>query len=238
MTQPINLTADDQSTGNTEFFIPLTLTLDPDEKEYFIKNVLNVYREQYEGSGKGLTLVGYDDSMWPKTIAKASKLLDPIGLKARCITIFVSDSNITSWNVHKDGARNPNGSPTLLEARLAFYEVSDSPGTLRWWQDKDFPTTLIEYPETTNSPGRITCIADSAEDLRDNKLTWDHFAEPAYSANTIAPSAIVRTNLPHHVIQGNGFRVTIGCHVVFKNDRVSGVWEHLQKNAHLLSHRA
>lgn len=40
--------------------------------------------------------------------------------------------------------------------------------------------------------------------------------------------------LPHHVIQGNGLRVTISCQLIFEDGNPVGVWEHIQKNIHLV----
>lgn len=236
MTQQLSCDFAQPPTSNPDYFIPLNLTLDPEEKARFIKNGLVGHKDAFSGTGRGLAPVEFDDTNWTKTITKGSRYLSKIGLKVRCITIFVSDSNVTSWVVHKDGARNTDGSATLLEARLAFYEISDAPGVIRWWTDESMPTTLIDYPvsQKFKLPARITCLADCANDLLDNATTWDNIAQPVFSTVTSCPSAIVRTNLPHHVIQGNGFRATIGCQIVFMDGQINGVWEHIQRNVHLL----
>jgi len=220
---------------NLDYFIPLQLTLDPEEKANFIANGYKLYKDTFSGSGRGLSSVEANDLIWKKTLAKCNEFFRPIGLKTRCATIFASDQNITAWGIHCDGVRHANGTLGLLEARISFYEVADAPGALRWW-DSTLPTTIKELPAdpTRKLASRVICFADCADDLRDDKITWDHIPSPIFSTTTKCASAIVRTNVPHHIIQGNGFRATIGLQIVFSNNESSGVWDHIQKNIHKL----
>lgn len=57
---------------------------------------------------------------------------------------------------------------------------------------------------------------------------------PDFSTVSSAPSAILRTNRFHHVIQGPGLRVTVSAQLVFPDGNPVGVWEHIEKNIHLL----
>lgn len=220
---------------NLDYFIPLNLKIDASEKENFINNGLKLYKDRFKGTGKSLMPVEFNNSLWTNTLKEANEFFAPIHVSVRCSTIFVSDANTTCPNIHKDGAIDSNGNPTLLEARLAYYEIADAPGIIRWWNDT-IPMTLLHEQgnPTLGTPPKVICRADCAHDLANGKVTWDNLPAPDFTAVTTCSSAIVRTNKPHHVIQGNGFRATIGFQLVTKNDTIAGVWKHIQENIHRL----
>lgn len=234
MTQQLNFDFSQPATRNPEYFYPLDLRLDPDEKSNFIKTALLPHRNKIEGSGYGLSNVGNADESFPITIANTNEFLKPLGLKTRRMTLFLSSKSQTSWVIHCDGVRAPTG-PAMLEARLSYYEIAEEPGAIRWW--KDLPNKGIDiFPanEKLGTQERISCFADCAEELRIDKITWDDIPQPDFSVVSSVPSAILRTNRFHHVIQGPGLRVTVSCQLVFENGSPEGVWEHIQKNMHLL----
>ena len=193
------------------------------------------HRNKIEGSKYGLSNVGNADKSFPKTIVNTNLFLKPLGLLTRRLTLFLSDQSQTSWVIHCDGVRGPNG-PTILEARLSYYELAEEPGAIRWW--KHLPNTGIKvYPPdvTLGTQERISCFADCAEPLRDNQLTWNDIPPPDFSTVSSTPSAILRTNRFHHVIQGPGLRVTVSAQLVWENTgSPEGVWEHIENNIHLL----
>jgi hypothetical protein len=73
------------------------------------------------------------------------------------------------------------------------------------------------------------------QDLYDKKITWEECPDYVHATSSNVTSGILRTNVPHHVIQGPGARLTVSCQIVFIKDRNPvGVWEHIEKNFHLL----
>lgn len=234
MTQQLYFDFSQPALGHPEFFYPLGLKLDPVEKENFIKTALVPHRNKIEGSNYGLSNVGNADKSFPKTIAATNLFLKPLGLVTRRLTLFLSDQSQTSWVIHCDGVRGPDG-PALLEARLSYYEIAEQPGAIRWWNY--LPNAGVKvYPpdEQLGTQERISCFADCAEQLKDDKMTWDDIPPPDFSTVSSAPSAILRTNRFHHVIQGPGLRVTVSCQLVFPNGSPIGVWEHIQNNIYKL----
>lgn len=215
------------------YFYPLTLTIDPAEKESFNKNHLPKLQGQYAGTGHALANVGTVTELFPHTIAQTNQLVVSIGLRTRAVTLFASDSDSTSYAIHADGVYH-NRKPTMLEARLSYYELAEAPGTILWWDSQELPVTLREYPATSHSQARINVMADCAEDLAAGRLQWHDLPSAVCSAKSDVPSAILRTNQPHTVVQGAGFRITISCQLVFADGNPVGVWDHIEKNIHLL----
>jgi hypothetical protein len=234
MKQQVDFDFSQPAIGHPEFFYPLNLKLDPEEKEHFIQTALVPHRNKIEGSNYGLSNVGNADRSFPKTIAATNEFLKPLGVVCRKLTLFLSAKSQTSWVIHCDGVRGPAG-PAMLEARLSYYEIAEEPGAIRWWNY--LPNKGIEVFPASKELGtqeRISCFAQCAEELRDNKITWDDIPRPDFSTVSSAPSAILRTNRFHHVIQGPGLRVTVSCQLVFPDGSPEGVWEHIEKNIHLL----
>lgn len=235
MTQQLNFDFSAAPIRNPGYFFPLQLKLDPVEKETFIRTVLVPHRAKIESSEYGLSNVGNADASFPITIANTNAFLKPLSLKTRRMTLFLSAKDKTSWVIHCDGVRGPSG-PTILEARLSYYEIADAPGAIRWWDS--LPNNGVNVFPPNKAPGtqeRISCFAACAEELKDDKITWDDVPQPDFSVVSSAPSAILRTNRFHHVIQGPGFRVTVSCQLVWEHDgSPEGVWDHIEKNIHLL----
>lgn len=232
---------------NPDYFYPLSLRIDPKEKAKFIAIGLPPYRNLIEGSHRGLQNVATANEHFPVTIQATNLFVKPLGLRVKNVTLFLSDSNATSTTIHCDGTYDNNKQPALLEARLSYYEIADAPGAIRWW-DK-LPVKITEIPAEqvdsniiaqvippaiSDSPARVQVVADCSADLQNGKISWDDIPEPAFSVVSSCPSAILRTNRHHHVIQGNGVRVTVSCQLVFLNGDPTGVWEHIQNNIHLL----
>ena len=231
---------------NPEYFYPLGLCLDPEEKSKFIANGLPPYRNLIEGSHRGLQNVATANEHFPVTIQATNLFVKPLGLRVKNITLFLSDSNATSTTIHCDGTYDNNKQPALLEARLSYYEIADAPGAIRWWDKLPIKITEIPaehvdsnmiaqvVPASGYSQARVQVVADCSLDLQHGRITWADIPEPAFSVVSSCPSAILRTNRHHHVIQGPGVRVTVSCQLVFLNGNPTGVWEHIQNNIHLL----
>jgi hypothetical protein len=215
------------------YFYPLALTIDSAEKESFVKNQLPGLRDRYQGTGHGLVNVGTVTELFPRTIAQTNQAVEVLGLRTRAVTLFAGDADSTSYAIHADGVYY-NRKPALLEARLSYYELADAPGRLCWWDQQDLPMTMREYPATEYSQTRINVMANCVEDLQAGRLQWHDLPGPVFETESSVPSAILRTDQPHTVIQGSGFRVTISCQLVFADGNPSGVWQHIENNINKL----
>jgi hypothetical protein len=232
MTQQLNFDFNQLPTRNPDYFYPLSLNLDPKEKDNFIHTGLVPHQAKFINSGISLSNVGNADQYFKNTMKLTNEFLAPLGVKTRRMTLFLSDGGTTSWAIHCDGVRDVNNEPARLEARLSYYEIAESSGAIRWWDN--LPNELRVMAGNEYSQERITCMADCAEDIRNDTLTWDDIPQPAFTVVTSAPSAILRTDRPHHVVQGPGLRVTVSYQLVFPNGDPHGVWDHIQRNIHLI----
>jgi len=214
-----------------DYFIPLTLRIDADEKAAFIASNLAALESKYKGSGHGLANVATVTEQFPQTIAQTNKFVSKLGLRTRAVTLFASDRETNSWAIHADGVYYKN-KPTMLEARLSYYEMAEAPGTINWWDN--MAMTVHEYPATEYSQARVNVTANCAEGLRTGQLQWGDIPQPDYSAESSVPSAILRTNIAHNVIQGPGMRITVSCQLVFADGNPVGVWDHIQRNINQL----
>jgi hypothetical protein len=211
------------------YFYPLALAIDSAEKESFVKNQLPGIKDKYSGTGHGLVNVGTVTELFPRTIAQTNQVVEALGLRTRAVTLFAGDADSTSYAIHADGVYY-NRKPTLLEARLSYYELADAPGRLCWWDQRDLPMTMQEYPATEYSQARINVMANCTEDLQAGRLQWHDLPGTVFETESAVPSAILRTDQPHSVIQGSGFRITISCQLVFANGNPQGVWQHIENN--------
>lgn len=257
MTQQVAFDFTKPPERNPDYFYPLDLRLDPEEKARFIAGELVPYKEKVEANQAPLINGGTANSNFPRTIAATNRFLKPLGVRVHRLTLFLSAKNQTSPTIHCDGARDKDEKPVKLEARLSYYEIAEAPGAIRWWDN--LPNQVVEVaangvsqmPVNPNAlqwwrheepkeldnpygPKRVTCIADCSEDLKFDRITWDDLPPPVFSVVSSCPSAILRTNEPHHVIQGDGLRVTVSCQLVFLDGNPTGVWDHIQKNIHLV----
>ena len=232
MTQQLVYDFSQPPTRNPEFFYPLALCLDPIEKANFLNDVVKKNETKFRNSDIGLANVASVDRYFTKTRKQTEDFIRPLGLKLHRTTFFMSANDITSWIIHADGVNIGNEEGLLLEGRFSYYEMAESPGAIRWW--KDLPITRILRPADEYSQARVNYQADCSEDIYNDKLTWDDIPLPDFSVVTSVPSAMLRTNIPHHVIQGPGMRVTVSFQLVFENGRPEGVWEHIQNNINLI----
>jgi hypothetical protein len=219
---------------NLDYFIPMDLQ--PDPAEYATAVNTTVPRAIASQGHKKTGHYGSAGNMadWTQTLAICNKFLNPIGLASRYVTVFVSNKNQTAWNVHKDGYFTNddrlNNTISSLEARISFYGLSTAPGAIRWWSEDDVKINLEVNSGLMTGPRRAKGNADFVEDLQQGKISWNEIPAPAFSSVTTCPGALVRTNLAHHVIQGDGFRYVVGFTITFDDGNPVGVWDHIIKN--------
>ena len=221
---------------DAEYFIPLTLRLDSNEKAEFKQFFETTLLPTMSGMKALYSPLGDCSKHFPKTIKQTVEFLKPVGLTVRHMTVFVSPphSNIQDVkNIHIDSTRLPNDQLVILEGRLSYYEMADTPGVVRWFPGTGEYTSIEELV-----PGKVISNIWSLpwiQDLKEGRIGWEQAPDWTFATSTNTPSGFIRTNLPHHVIQGAGNRLTISAQLIFANTRSPvGVWQHLQQNYHLL----
>jgi hypothetical protein len=216
-----------------EYFYPLTLQLDAGERESFNK----YFEEKFKDSiGNEALYSPLSDAkqFFPQTVAQTNEFLKPLGLKVRNLTVFVSAGDVYPKNIHVDGTKMPDGqTDVILEARLSYYEMAVAPGIIRWFpKNEDYIKQVIDTGKAYGLHWQLPWIVD----LKHNRITWEEAPDYVFATSSNAPSAILRTNLPHHVIQGPGIRLTISAQLVFADTSSPvGVWDHIEKNIHLVA---
>ena len=160
------------------------------------------------------------DGNQEETQKLANEFLSQYNLEADTMGIFVVNANTYDWNIHCDSAR--------LQTRLNFYELTTAPGVVRW-----FPDTNDGYEEIhKNIEGNefVDYVWPWVIEFKQQHRDWSKVPPAVWSTYTSCTSALVRTNLPHHVVQGNETRITITCKVVDKDTKSTvNTWSRLQK---------
>jgi hypothetical protein len=211
-------------TLNADYFIPLSLTLPAVDKEALQSGVVQSLLERHKNDRR--LYFNPEHTLSHKldaTRAVADGFLNPFGLRAETMGIFIVCPNLFDKNVHVDAGK--------LEARINFYDLTTGNGAIRW-----FPDTGDGYNDYDVNLGG-TKILDYTYpwvmDLKAGKIDWDNVPATIFESTTNAPSALVRTNLPHHVIQGNGWRVTVTARIVdIVTGSTDGAWEKIKTNIH------
>lgn len=221
--------------GHPDFFYPLSLTLDPEEKQKFLVDKYPLLKANVLLRNLELTNFGHVRDMFPKTVIETNKFLKDLKVKVSGFNLFCGIGNSTTWSIHKDGTMFEDQC-VGLEARLSYYELAEAPGIIRWWNDEDMPTEFVDnsYSPSANPQHKFNLMATVAPGLKSGQLSWKDIPAPAFSTSTDLPSGLLKVNAPHHVIQGPGFRVTLGAQITFDDGNPIGVWEHLKKNLHLI----
>lgn len=207
----------DQSVNyHPNFFIPLNLRLPHEDVDACHGHIIEYLKELHKTSNR-LWFNSATSLRHPFTATQklADEFLNPLGLKADVMGVFFVQPNTYDRNIHADSGR--------METRLNFYELAEAPGILRW-----FPDTGDGYETINKNLDGIEFIDYTwpwVADFKAKKLNWDSIPAPIHSTATTCPSALVRTDYPHHIIQGNGVRITVTCRVVdIKTGSLKGTW--------------
>lgn len=219
--QPVN--------SHPDFFIPLGLRLPQEDKTALEQGIIQTLREQHKDSNRlWFNSAQSTGHKFETTQKLANDFLNPLGLKADVMGVFIVRPNLYDRNIHSDSAK--------LETRLNFYEMTEAPGVVRW-----FPDTGDGYDSYNKNLDGIEFLDYTwpwVDKFKRKELDWKDIPGPVHSTSTACSSALVRTNLPHHVIQGNGLRVTVTCRVVdLKTGSTTGTWDKL-KNLSFFRHNS
>lgn len=223
----------DPPTAHPSYFYPLTLRLHETEKALFVRYFNEKFKNDV-GNQALYSPMGDAKGFFPKTVSDTNQFLKPLGIEVRNLTVFTGAADNDGKNIHIDGTKlADNATDVILEARLSYYEMSEAPGIIRW-----FPKTEEYTKFVRNEPGKMVAVhwlLPWVSDLLRGKISWEDCPDYEFATTSNAPSAIIRTNLPHHVIQGPGVRLTASAQLVWSDTRSPiGVWEHIEKNFHLL----
>lgn len=219
--------------AHQEYFYPVGQRIELSEKQKFIQYVDQNFQEQ---TARGQELVSPQADVkrfFPLTHQNTNEFLKPLGIECRNFTLFVSGANGENLNPHVDGTRLPSGESVMLEARLSYYELASSPGVIRWW---NVPTTdLVPYERETAGAYHNHWNVPWYQDLVEGKKTWAECPDFDFETASSVPSAILRTNRPHLVLQGPGRRITVSAQLVWSHSKSpQGVWQHIVDNFSLL----
>jgi hypothetical protein len=197
-----------------DFFIPLNLALPASVKSFFQE----VYVDELRGKQSQRRQLGLfplpDSTQAVELKTLVDDFLQPIGLRSGAFGAFVLNPLVKDNNIHVDAMR--------LNTRLSFYELAETPGSINWYADDG---TGYEDWRPSYLGGRpiLDYRYPWVDELQAGKRTWAQCPEPVYSVTTNVPSALIMTALPHNVVQGPGFRITVSCQVV---DSETGSVEH------------
>jgi len=225
-----------QAQRHDDYFIPLELKLDPQERNSFFEFFKTEFLPTIDFKKALYSPMGNAARYFPKTVEQTKHFLSAIGLTVRNLTVFVAPPtyNINdARNIHVDSVKMPDGSDVILEARLSYYEMADTPGVVRWFPKE---TEYTHYRE--HIPGKLESSIWTLpwiQQLKAHKVNWEDVPDWDFATVTNTPSGIIRTNIPHHVIQGGGNRLTISAQIVWpETGSPVGVWAHIYNNRHLL----
>ena len=205
-----------------DFFIPLELKLPQQDKIVLQETVIPLLKEQHEKSTRlwfnSAHSTGHD---FKATQEIANAFLNPLGLRADIMGVFIVNPNTYDRNIHSDSAR--------LETRLNFYEMAEAPGVVRWFDDTG--DGFDSYNKNLDGVEFLDYTWPWVNEFKANKIDWKDLPQIVHSTATSCSSALVRTNYPHHVIQGNGLRVTVTCRVVdLNNGSTVDTWNKIKVN--------
>lgn len=207
-------------TPNADYFIPLTLTLPEVDKEALQNGVVQALLERHKNDQRLYFNPEHTlDCKLDATRAVADAFLNPLGLRAETMGIFIVCPNLFDKNVHVDAGK--------LEARINFYDLTTGDGAIRWFLDTG--DGYNDYDINLGGTKILDYTYPWVMDLKAGKIDWDGVPPVIFESTTNTPSALVRTNLPHHVIQGAGWRVTVTARIVdCTTGSTDGVWQKIK----------
>lgn len=193
-----------------DFFFPLELRLPFEVKDFLLEFFADELRKK-QATRRQLGLYNLPDS---SALAPLKELVDsflqPMGLTAGAYGAFALNDSVVDTNIHIDANQ--------LNTRLSFYELAETPGEIQWWADDG-----TGYESLRSSYLSDTTIIDYRypwiDELQSGKRSWQDCPLPVFKTKTNVPSALVMTALPHNVVQGPGFRITVSCQVLDRTTR-------------------
>ncbi|CAB4241570.1 hypothetical protein UFOVP71_108 [uncultured Caudovirales phage] len=202
---------------NNDFFVPLSLKLPNETKELLREFFLSELHTK-QSSRKQLGLYPTPRSIELETLV--DDFLGPIGLKAGAYGTFALQGSTRDKNIHVDAMK--------LNTRLSFYELAETPGEIHWYSDEHEGYEAWK-PSYLGGEPILDYRYRWVDELQRGKRTWEDCPAPIHTESTNVPSALVMTALPHNVVQGPGFRITVSCQVLDRNTgAVENTWQRVK----------
>lgn len=212
-----------------EYFVPLQLKLPHRDRNVLEQQIIPYLAAKHKTSTRlWFNSAQSVDHTFEETQQLANAFLEPLGLCADIMGVFLVNANTYDRNIHSDSAK--------LETRLNFYEMTQAPGVVRW-----FPDTGDGYDSYNKNLDGVEFLDYTwpwVDAFKRGELDWKDIPDPIHSTATNCASALVRTNLPHHVIQGDGLRITVTCRVIdSKTQSTQNTWARIREHySHLTQH--
>jgi hypothetical protein len=215
------------SNYNSEFFIPRSMEPDAEEGKRFLNSkILLDSIAKATSSPNSLFYISNVTEHFPKTTKSVNDMVDQAGLRIREASLFVANGSAKIQRLHCD-ALSYKSEICMLEARFSFYGLTRAPGLISWW-GKDAEVVLETGPVIVDGK-QVGTRAGYISEWSRKKLGWDQIPDPIHTVSTDIPSGFVRTNIPHTVFQGDGYRITISYMLVDKETgSPHGVWDRIR----------
>lgn len=200
-----------------DFFVPLDLRLPESAKSFLKESFADELKEvQRKKNQLGLYPLPNDSSLTELKLL-VEDFLRPMGLSAGAYGAFALNQSSRDKNIHVDAMK--------LNTRLSFYELAETPGEIHWYAD-DGTGYESWRPSYLGGNPILDYRYPWVDELQAGKRSWDKCPDPVFKASTDVSSALVMTALPHNVVQGPGFRITVSCQVVdLDTGSVESTWQ-------------
>lgn len=189
-----------------EYYIPVDLSLDITESINFINSDLIEIGKDAARTRDGFTMVAVVNDYFLNTNKIVKDFLRPHNLTITACNFLLTLPNTKCKRIHIDTFPVGNDKHDIMDARLSFFSLSETPGQISWWD------TDVEMIQTSNpvilSNGKIQNRSSLRSMWYINDVPWENIPQPTHTEIT-TNAAFVRTSIPHTVIQDNGLRIAI-----------------------------
>lgn len=202
-----------------DYFIPLALSLPTSVKILLQQQFVDELHSTHSTKSQlGL----YQMPQLTELEEQVDNFLGPLGLAAGAYGAFALNGSTRDVNVHIDAMK--------LNTRLSFYELAETPGEIHWYAD-DGTGYESWRPSYLGSSNILDYRFPWIDELQAGTRTWAQCPDPVFKTSTAVPSAFVMTALPHNVVQGAGFRITVSCQILNRQTRsVENTWQQVKQH--------
>lgn len=204
-----------------KFIIPQTLTIAQNDKQ----NLLDFYNTELiaKMASRSVITVFQVPFAIHDTVNQTNEFLLKYSCKIGHYGIFLTPANLTDLTIHIDGCKTPTRDLAVLEARFSYYDLVGKNGEVEWFQDiGDRYEEVIVKEDRSARSYRFRWV----ENYKQGLIQKNDCPPSLFKMKTNIDSAIIRTNIPHRVIQGNELRATLGFQILdLKTGEPDGVWE-------------
>lgn len=157
-------------------------------------------------SRDGFTMVSVVNEWFNSTTTRVKEFLLPFNLTITASNFLLTLPNTTCKRIHVDTFPIGNDKHDVMDARLSFFSLSETPGRIAWW-DTDVEMVQTSNPVTLSN-GKIQHRSSLRSKWYIDDIPWEDIPSPSHVEIT-TDAGFVRTSIPHTVIQDNGLRIAI-----------------------------